>query len=114
MGHPDRLAIGIIAVTLASMQAAPAAAEVLSVSGNGFEIRETAHTAGSPEKVYAALLLPARGRLLVRDPAQRRFGRTPPGAVCSPAQNIAPARRNGSFSGACSGRRLDLDLEGRP
>jgi len=60
MGHPDRFAIGIAALMLASMQAEPAAAEVLSVSGNGFEIRETAHTAGSPEKAYAALLLPAR------------------------------------------------------
>ena len=60
MGQPDRLAISIIALMLASMQVAPAAAEVLSVSGNGFEIRETAHTAGSPEKAYAALLLPAR------------------------------------------------------
>jgi hypothetical protein len=36
-----------------------AAAEVVSVAGNGFELRETAHTAASADKVYAALLQPA-------------------------------------------------------
>ena len=48
------------ALTVASLAAEPAAAEVLSTAGNGFEIRETAHSAASPDKVYAALLLPAR------------------------------------------------------
>jgi hypothetical protein len=60
MAGPNRLAISVAALALASMMAEPAAAEVLSVSGNGFEMRETAHTAGSPEKAYATLLLPAR------------------------------------------------------
>jgi hypothetical protein len=60
MASRNRLAIGVAALTLAWMMAGRAAAEVLSVSGNGFEIRETAHTAGSPEKAYADLLLPAR------------------------------------------------------
>jgi uncharacterized protein YndB with AHSA1/START domain len=48
------------AVLALAATARPAAAEVLSVAGNGFEVRETVHTAASPEKVYAALLLPAR------------------------------------------------------
>jgi hypothetical protein len=60
MGHAQRIAIGIAALALPSLSIERAAAEVFSVSGNGFEIRETAHTAGSPEKTYAALLLPAR------------------------------------------------------
>jgi uncharacterized protein YndB with AHSA1/START domain len=37
-----------------------AAAEVVSVGANGFEIRETVHVAASPDKAYAALLTPAR------------------------------------------------------
>jgi hypothetical protein len=40
--------------------AAHAAAEVISVASNGFEIRESVHVAASAEKAYAALLLPAR------------------------------------------------------
>jgi uncharacterized protein YndB with AHSA1/START domain len=48
------------ALTVASLAAEPAAADVLSTAGNGFEIRQTAHSAASPDKVYAALLLPAR------------------------------------------------------
>jgi hypothetical protein len=39
---------------------APAAADVISVAANGFEVRETVHVAASPDKAYAALLLPAR------------------------------------------------------
>jgi hypothetical protein len=46
-------------VVLASLSSGRAAAEVISVAGNGFEVRETAHTAASPDKVYAALLLPS-------------------------------------------------------
>jgi hypothetical protein len=45
---------------LASLPGERAAAEVVAVAGNGFEIRETAHMAASSDKVYAALLLPAR------------------------------------------------------
>jgi hypothetical protein len=34
--------------------------EVLNVANNGFEVRETAHTAAPSDKVFAALLVPAR------------------------------------------------------
>jgi hypothetical protein len=37
-----------------------AAAEVINVASNGFEVRETVHVAVAPAKAYAALLLPAR------------------------------------------------------
>ncbi|HME40991.1 MAG TPA: SRPBCC domain-containing protein [Steroidobacteraceae bacterium] len=37
-----------------------ASAEVFSVAGNGFEVRESAHMSAAPDKVYAALLLPAQ------------------------------------------------------
>ena len=47
-------------VALASMTAQRGSAEVVSVANNGFEIHETAHAAASPDKVYAALLQPAR------------------------------------------------------
>src|ERR1700722_2066807 len=48
------------AVSVLTAAGGHAAAEGLSVAGNGFEIRETAHTAASSDKVYAALLLPAQ------------------------------------------------------
>jgi len=38
----------------------PAAAEVVGVAANGFEIRESVHVAAPADKAYAALLLPAR------------------------------------------------------
>jgi hypothetical protein len=38
----------------------PAAAEVLSLGANGFEVRETVHVAAGADKAYAALLQPAR------------------------------------------------------
>jgi uncharacterized protein YndB with AHSA1/START domain len=37
-----------------------AAAEVLNVAANGFEVHETAHTTAPPDQVYAALVQPAR------------------------------------------------------
>lgn len=37
-----------------------AAAEVSSAAANGFDVRETAHIAAPPDKVFAALLVPAR------------------------------------------------------
>ena len=37
-----------------------ASAEVVAALANGLEIHETAHTSASPDKVYAALLLPAQ------------------------------------------------------
>ncbi len=40
--------------------ASAAQGEVLSVSGIGFEIRETAHATATPDKVYAAMLQPAK------------------------------------------------------
>ena len=52
----------ICAAVFALAPATPrrAAAEVQSVAANGFEIRESAHMSGSPDKVFAALLLPAQ------------------------------------------------------
>jgi len=47
------------AAVLAMSAAGPVAAEVISVAGNGFELRETAHIAAAPDQVYAALVLPA-------------------------------------------------------
>jgi len=37
-----------------------AAAEVLSVGSDGFEVRESVHVAAAPDKAYAALLQPAK------------------------------------------------------
>jgi uncharacterized protein YndB with AHSA1/START domain len=54
------LAMSAAAVGLAPIGAGRAAAEVISAAANGFEVRETAHIAAPPDKVYAALLLPAR------------------------------------------------------
>jgi hypothetical protein len=59
MAHMNKLAICAAVWVLASIASGRAAAEVVSVASNGFEIRETAHTAAPPDKVYAALLLPA-------------------------------------------------------
>jgi hypothetical protein len=53
----------LAAVGVFMVFAAPAGnvrAEVLSVAGNGFEVRETVHVAAATDKAYAALLLPAR------------------------------------------------------
>jgi hypothetical protein len=60
-----RMHNGIPAIAAAVVAFAPAAgeratAEVVSVTGNGFEVRETAHTAAAPDKVYAEMLVPAR------------------------------------------------------
>jgi hypothetical protein len=60
MAHEKYLAMCAAAGVLVSMAGQRAAAEVVSVAGNGFELRESAHTAASPDKVYAALLQPAR------------------------------------------------------
>jgi hypothetical protein len=60
MAHREYLMAWAAAAVLASMAGQRAAAEVVSVAGNGFELREAAHTAASSDKVYAALLLPAR------------------------------------------------------
>jgi hypothetical protein len=51
------LSAGILAVA-ATFE--PAAAEVVSVSQNGLELRETVHVAATADKAFAALLLPAR------------------------------------------------------
>ncbi len=55
-----KLAICVSALTCACLAGERAAAEVLNVAANGFEVRETAHTAASPDQVYAALLVPSR------------------------------------------------------
>jgi uncharacterized protein YndB with AHSA1/START domain len=51
------LGLSVLAVMLCGK---PAKAEVLSVGANGFEVRETAHVAAPSDKVFAALLQPAR------------------------------------------------------
>jgi hypothetical protein len=57
MTYRARLICGtVIALGAAAL---PAAADVVSVAGNGFEVRETVHTAASADKAYAALLQPA-------------------------------------------------------
>jgi len=60
MRHTIQFVFAAAALTIALLGAELAAAEVLSTTANGFEVRETAHSAASPDKVYAALLLPAR------------------------------------------------------
>jgi Polyketide cyclase / dehydrase and lipid transport len=59
MIHNTTLMMGTAVLAFAAMAGERAAADVVSVGANGFEIRETAHTAASSDKVYAALLLPA-------------------------------------------------------
>jgi len=59
MRHMNKLTICAAVWMLAWTAGERAHAEVVSAGGNGFEIRETAHTAAPPDKVYAALLLPA-------------------------------------------------------
>jgi hypothetical protein len=59
MAQINERVMGTTLLVLASIAAARVDAEVVSVAGNGFEIRETAHTAAPSDKVYAALLLPA-------------------------------------------------------
>lgn len=60
MNQRYRLAFCAAALGCVSAVGERAAAEVQSVSGNGFELRESAHSAAAPDKVYAALLQPAR------------------------------------------------------
>jgi len=59
MRHISKLGIYAAVSMLAWTAGEPATAEVVSAGGNGFEIRETAHTAASADKVYAALLVPS-------------------------------------------------------
>jgi hypothetical protein len=59
MVHMNRLVTCAAVLALASVAGGRAAPEVVTVAANGFEIRETAHTAAPSDKVYAALLLPA-------------------------------------------------------
>ncbi len=42
------------------LQSGRAGAEVISTAAGGFEIRETAHVAASPDKAYAAMIQPSR------------------------------------------------------
>ncbi|HEX7968351.1 MAG TPA: SRPBCC domain-containing protein [Stellaceae bacterium] len=48
------------ALILAMGAASPAAAAVVDVAQNGFQVRETAEIAAAPERVYAALVEPSR------------------------------------------------------
>jgi uncharacterized protein YndB with AHSA1/START domain len=56
----NRLLAAVGVFMLFAVPAGNARAEVLSVAGNGFEVREAVHVAAAPDKAYAALLLPAR------------------------------------------------------
>lgn len=51
--------LALAAAVLACGAGGRAAADVVSVAGNGFEVRETVHVAATADKVYAALLIPA-------------------------------------------------------
>jgi hypothetical protein len=55
----NKLRMCAAVLVIASMAGERVAAEVVAVAANGFEVRETAHTAASSDKVYAALLSPA-------------------------------------------------------
>jgi uncharacterized protein YndB with AHSA1/START domain len=55
LGH---LAAGAV-LACAVIAAGRASAEVLDATANGFTVRETAHIAAAPGKVYAALIAPA-------------------------------------------------------
>jgi uncharacterized protein YndB with AHSA1/START domain len=55
----SRLVTGAALAAILGAAAHPAAAEVVNVAANGFEVRETVHIAASSDKVYAALLMPA-------------------------------------------------------
>jgi uncharacterized protein YndB with AHSA1/START domain len=57
MRRGEQFAAGI-ALALAMNYSARASAEVLDSAANGFTLRETAHVAASPDKVYAALIAP--------------------------------------------------------
>jgi uncharacterized protein YndB with AHSA1/START domain len=60
MADKNKLAVYTVVSMLTCMVGGHAAAEVVAVAANGFEIRETAHLAAAPDKVYAAFLAPAR------------------------------------------------------
>jgi hypothetical protein len=54
----DRIALN--AGVLLALIGGHAAAEVIDVAANGFEVRESVHVAASPDKAFAMLLQPAR------------------------------------------------------
>src|SRR5277367_1894554 len=56
----NKLVAAAAMFALLPLPAERAAAEVINVATNGFEVRETVHVAAAPDKAYAALLLPAR------------------------------------------------------
>lgn len=49
-----------ILIAFALSLSAPAAAEIVDVAANGFEIRQQVRIAAAPEKVWDALIVPAR------------------------------------------------------
>src|SRR5277367_5491060 len=56
----NKLVAAAAMFALLPLPAERAAAEVINVASNGFEVRETVHVAAAPDKAYAALLLPGR------------------------------------------------------
>jgi len=60
MTNKNELSICLAISMFACTAGVHAVAEVVGVAANGFEIRETAHVAAAPDKVYAAFLTPAR------------------------------------------------------
>jgi hypothetical protein len=59
MAEMNKLAICGGVCMLAALVSGRAGAEVVSATADGFALRETMHAVASPDKVYAALLLPA-------------------------------------------------------
>jgi hypothetical protein len=57
--HTTTPAIAAVLMVLATAAGKHASAEVVNVAGNGFEVRETAHSTAAPDKVYGEILLPA-------------------------------------------------------
>jgi hypothetical protein len=55
-----RLVVSMIVLAALPLLSSAAAAEVTSVGGGGFEVREQVHVASAPAAVYAALLAPGR------------------------------------------------------
>jgi uncharacterized protein YndB with AHSA1/START domain len=49
-----------IAASMALIFSTSAKAEVVSVAANGFQVKQTAHIAANPDKVYAALVKPSQ------------------------------------------------------
>ncbi len=51
--------VGSVVLTASLILPSGAEAEVISAASGGFEVRETAHVAASPDKAYAAMIQPS-------------------------------------------------------